>query len=84
MEHDISVEVEALNESSMRTKGPQDRLVIQRPRIDLGRTTGENFLDGLVRPADLKFTKSVTETSCKVREPKTYDETFNDPIYENR
>ena len=84
VEHDISVEVEALNESLMRTEGPQDRLVTQTQRTDLGETTGKNPSDRLVRPAQLKFAKSVTETSNKVREPKTYDETINNPIHGNR
>ena len=82
-EHDISVEVEALNESSMRTEGPQDRLVIQRPRTDLGGTIGENSSDGLVNLVYLEFAKLVTKTSSKLREPKTYDEASNNPIHGN-
>ena len=55
-----------------------------KPRIDLGGTSDKNPLeDGLVRPAR-KFAKSVTETSSKVQEPKTYNEAINDPIYGNR
>lgn len=46
--------------------------------------SGKNSLrDGIVRLV-YKFAKSVTETSHKVREPKTYDEAINDPIYGNR
>ena len=82
-EHDISVEVEALNESLMRTEGPQDRLVTQRPRTNLGWTIGENLSDGLVRPVHFEFAKSVTETSSKMREPKTYNKAINDLVYEN-
>ena len=56
----------------------------QKPRIDQGGTSGENpSAEGLVRPAQ-EFAKSVTETSSKVREPKTYDEAINDPIHRNR
>ena len=83
-EHNASVRVEALNESSMRNEGPQDRFVIQRPRTDLGGTIGENLLDRLVRPAYIEFAKSVTETSSKVREPKTYNKTISKSIYGNR
>lgn len=54
------------------------------PRADLGGTSSKNSLgDGLVRPA-YEFAKSVTETSSKVREFKTYDEAINDPIHGNR
>lgn len=54
------------------------------PRIDLGVISGENSLgDGLVRLA-YKFAKSVTETSSKVCESKTYDEAINDPIHEKK
>ena len=83
-EHDISVKVEALNESLMRTQGPQDRLVTQRPRTDLGGTIGENFSDELVRPAHLKYFKSVDETSSKVQESKTYDEAISNFVHGNR
>ena len=77
------MEIEALDESAMRTEGPHDQLV-QRPRIDLGGTSGENLpAEGLVRPAR-EFAKSVTETSSKVQEPKTYDEAINDPVHGNR
>lgn len=31
-----------------------------------------------------KFVKLVTEINSKVREPKTYDEAVNDPIYGNK
>ena len=52
-------------------------------RIDLGGTLGKNPADGLVRPAR-ELAKSVTKTSSKVQEPKTYDEAINDPIHGNR
>ena len=55
-----------------------------KPRTDLGEISGKNLLgDGLVRYA-YKFAKSVTETSSKVREPKTYDKAINDLIHGNR
>ena len=82
--HNTSVEVEALNESLMRTEGPQDWLVTQRTKTNLGGTIGENPSDGLVRPMHFEFAKSVTETSSKMGEPKTYDKAINDSIYENR
>ena len=76
------VEVEAPNESRMRTEGLHNQ--IQRPKIDLGGTSGENpSAEGLVRPVR-EFAKSVTETSSKVREPKTYDEAISNPIHGNR
>ena len=52
--------------------------------MDLGGTTGKNPSDGLVRPVYLEFAKSVTETSSKVREPKTYNEVINNLIHGNR
>ena len=55
-----------------------------KPRTNLGGISGKNSLgDGLVRLV-YKFAKSVTETSSKVPEPKTYDEAINDPIHGNR
>ena len=54
-----------------------------KSRTDLGGTSGKNLADGLVRPAQ-KLAKSVTETSSKVQEPKTYDEAINDPVHWNR
>ena len=84
VEQDASVDVEALNESSMRIECTHDRLVIQRPRTDLGGIIGENSSDGLVRPVHLESAKSVTETSNKVQKPNTHDEAINDPVYGNR
>ena len=83
------MEVEALDENltvgrlGMRVEGPHDPPLARRPKTDLGGTSGENTSDGLVRPAQ-ELAKSVTETSSKVREPKTYDEAINDPIKGNR
>lgn len=56
------------------------------PRIDLGRRSGENPLvgDGLVSFVYYKVAKSVTETSSKVHEPKTYDKIINDLVHGNR
>lgn len=81
-EHDGSVEVEGLDESAMRIKGPHNQLV-QKPRTDVGGTSGENPSEGLVRPAR-ECAKSVTETSSKVREPKIYDEAIHDSVHGNR
>lgn len=51
------------------------------PKTDLGGTSGKNPLgDEFVRPAR-GFAKSVTETSSKVREPKTYNEATSDLIH---
>ena len=83
-EHNASMKVEALNKNSMRTEDPQDRLVTQRPKIDLDGTTGKNSSDRLVRPAHLGFAKSVTETNSKVQELKTYVKAINNPVYGNR
>lgn len=56
------------------------------PRIDLGRTSGENppVRDGLVSPACYEVAKIVTETSNKVRELNIYDVAINNPIHDNR
>ena len=54
-----------------------------KPRTDLGETLGKNPTDGLVKLVQ-ELTKSVTETSSKVREPKIYDEAINNPVYRNR
>ena len=54
-----------------------------KPRTDLGVILGKNSADGLVRPTQ-ELAKLVTETSRKVREPKTYDEAINDPVHKNR
>ena len=52
-------------------------------RTDLGETLGKNPLDRLVKPMQ-ELAKSITETSSKVCETKTYDETINDPINRNK
>ena len=54
-----------------------------KPKTDLGGTLGKNPADELVRPAQ-ELAKLVSETSIKVREPKTYDEVINNPIHGNR
>ena len=67
----------------MQTKqirtGSQD----PKPKTDLGGTSGKNTIDRLER-STREFARSVTETSSKVRELTTYDETINDPIHGNR
>lgn len=57
-------------------------MLVQRPRINQGRTSGKSLLR-LVRLA-CKLAKLMTETSSKVRKPKTYDKAINDSIYSNR
>ena len=55
-----------------------------KPKIDIGETISKSLLrDKLVRYL-YKFAKSVTETSNKVRKPKTYNKVINHPIHGNR
>ena len=55
-----------------------------KSRTDLDGTIGENPLEEqLVRPM-YGFPKSVTKTSSKIQEPKTYNKAINDPLYRNR
>lgn len=54
-----------------------------KPRTDLDGITGKNLSNRLVRLVQNIF-KAVTDTSNKVRESKTYDETINNPIPGNR
>lgn len=63
----------------MRTKGLHNPPLAQRPRTNLGGISSENPLDGLIKLVQ-ELTKSVTETSSKMREPKTYDETVYNPV----
>ena len=70
-------------QTRIRAEGAHNPPLAQRPRTDLGGTSGKNPSDGLVRPAQ-ELAKSVTETSSKVREPKTYNEAVNNPINGNR
>ena len=70
-------------QTRIRAKDAHDPPLARRPRTDPGGTSGGNPLDGLVRPAQ-ELAKSVTETSSKVREPKTYNEAVIDPINRNR
>lgn len=81
----------------MRAKGPQDPIGQERinakgthnlllvgwPRTDLSGTLGENLSKGLVKPVQ-EFAKSITKTSSKMREPKTYNEAINNAVHENR
>ena len=79
VEQEDFVEVEAPNESTMRTEGLYNQ--IQKPKIDLGGILGENLsVEELVKPA-LKFAESVIETSSKVREPKTYNKAISNLIH---
>ena len=50
---------------------------------DLSRILGKNSADRLVRLAQ-KLANSVTETSSKVRELKTYNEAINNSIHGNK
>ena len=70
-------------QTRIKVKGAHDPPLAQTPRTNPGGTSGENPSDGLIRPAQ-ELAKSVTETSSKVREPKTYDEAVNYPINGNR
>ena len=54
-----------------------------KARADLDGTLGKNLADGLVRPVQ-ELTKAVTETSSKLREPKTHDKAINNPVHGNR
>ena len=67
----------------IRAEGAHNLALAQRPKTDPGGTSGKNPSDGLVKPVQ-KLVKSVTETTSKVREPKTYDEAVNNPINGNR
>ena len=70
-------------QTKIRGEGAHDPPLAQRPKTDLGETSGENPPNGLVKPAQ-ELAKSITETSSKVRKPKTYDEAVNNPINRNR
>lgn len=59
----------------MRLDGSQN-LTQTRPRTDLGIGLG-------IKPAR-KHAKSPLKASSKMHEPKTYDETINNLIHENR
>lgn len=54
------------------------------PKTDLGWTLDKNFLGDRLLKLVNKFAKSVTETSSKVHEPKTYNEAINNPIHGNK
>ena len=69
VEQEGFVEVEAPNESRMRTEGPHNQ--IQRPRTDLGKTLSKYLYAERLVISVIEFAKSVTEISSKVREPKT-------------
>lgn len=76
------VDIEALNDSIIRTENPHNQLV-QRRKTDLGGTIGKIPSERLIRPAR-KVAKLVTKTSSKVQEPKTYNETINNLVHGNR
>ena len=71
------------SQTRIRAEDAHDLPVARGPRTDLGKTSGKNPSDGLIRPVQ-ELAKLVTETSIKVRKPKTYDEAANNPINGNR
>ena len=72
--------IQTIIQKRMKTDPFQD----QNPMTDLGRILDENSLREQLIKLIYKFAKSVTKTSTKVREPKTYNEAINDLIYSNR
>ena len=70
-------------QTKIRTTGAHNPPLARRARTDPSGTLGENPSDGLIRPAQ-ELAKSVTETSSKVHEPKTYNKAVNNPINGNR
>ena len=74
----------ANNDASMSGIVGSRNQLAQKSRTDKSGTSGENPpVEGLVRLAQ-EFAKSVSKTSSKVRECKSYDEIINDPIHGNR
>lgn len=67
----------------IRAKDDYDPPLAQRPRTDLGKTSGGNPSYTLVRPVQVLI-KLITETSSKVCESKTFDETVNNSINRNK
>lgn len=82
-EYNLFEEVKALNKSLIRAESPQNWLVIQKLRINLGRISDENLLERLMRLVQ-EFVKSITETSSKVCEPKTYNKAINNAVHKNK
>lgn len=66
----------------MRTKSFYNQLK-QRPKTDLERISNKNPLKRLIKPVH-KFSILVTEIYNKVQEPKTYDKTINNSVYEKQ
>lgn len=54
------------------------------PKLNLGGILGKNSLTEGLGKSMQEFAKSVTETSSKVRESKTYNETINDYVNKNK
>ena len=67
----------------MRAKNFHNLPPARRPKTDPSKTSGKNPLNGLIKPLQ-ELAKSVTETSSKVRKPKTYNEAVNNQINENK
>ena len=70
-------------QTRIRAEGAHNAPLARSPRTDPDGTSGKDPSNGLVRPAQ-ELAKLVTETSSKVREPKTYNEAVNNPINGNR
>lgn len=73
----------SIGQTKIRAENAYNLLLKQKPRIDLGGTSGKNSFDKLVRPTQ-KLVKLITETSNKVHKFKTYDEIINNQINRNR
>lgn len=67
----------------MRAEDFHDLPPARRPKTDLSKTSGENPLDRLIKPVR-ELAKSVTETSSKMRKPKTYNKAANNQINGNK
>lgn len=70
-------------QTRIRVEGTHNLSLARRPRTDLGKTSGENPSDGLVRPAQ-ELVKLVIETSSKMCKPKTYNKLVNNSINRNK
>lgn len=53
-------------------------------KIDLGETLNKNYLRSRLKRLLYKFAKSVTKTSSKLQESKSYNKAINDLIYNDR
>ena len=74
MNNDISI---------VKIETPHNQIV-WKSKIDIDGTLDINPSTKELIKLIKKFAKSVTETSSKVQEAKTYDEIINDLIYKNK